>query len=232
MTDKGPVVTLADLGKYLYEDIGAAYNILQIGAACRFFPLTGKTVCYAFLQFYDAHQGDIYFGDPISGIEFRDGRLVQYFTKVRMEYQANLPEGRKVSLSLLGRPAFDKYVGNSILLSRSDPNLPASLPVTSITALAFVHDPVLAAGQQQTVFLIVQDQNRRPVKGAQASVLAIYPDGNQYAYPQFEVTGADGILKITLPVAKIDPRQVVELQLTVEFQGLSAKTGTWFRIWY
>src|SRR5665647_508366 len=53
-----------------------------------------------------------FFGDPISSLEYRDGHVVQYFTKVRMEWQQNLPEGHKVVLSLLGRTAFDKYVGD------------------------------------------------------------------------------------------------------------------------
>jgi len=239
ITDQGPVVILADLGRYLYEDIGASYNIMQEGPTCRSFPRTGKSVCYSFLQFYDAHQGDKYIGDPISGIEFRDGRFMQYFTKVRLEYDSNLPDGRRVKISQLGRPAYDKYVGNPIYLWGSgDPgtsgsDIPGSLPVTAITAYAFVHDPLLAAGQQQqTVYVIVRDQDLQPVPGATVSILAIYPDGKNFFYPPQEATGTDGILQITLPVSKVAPRQVIELQLSIEFQGLKASTRTWFRIWY
>jgi hypothetical protein len=237
MTDKGPVVVLADIGRYLYEDIGAAYNIVQNGPSCRPFPRTGKPVCYSFLQFYDAHQGDTYIGDPISGIEYRDGRYMQYFTKVRLEYDSNLPEGHKVIISLLGRPAFDLIVGDTTKLFDDNPGdganvLIVPLPVTAITARAFVHDPLLAAGQQQTIYLIVQDQDLHPVKGAQASVLALYPDGSQYAYRPLDLTGDDGILAFTLPVSKLAPRQVVGLLIKVEFQGLKATASTWFRIWY
>ena len=232
-SDKGSVVNLANLGAFLYEDINAAYNIQQTGPTCRLFPKTGKTVCYAFLQFYDTNQGEQFFGDPISGLEYRDGHVVQYFTKVRMEWQQNLPEGHKVVLSLLGRPAFDKYVGDVHKLMENDPNaIPLQAPATSIIARAFVHDALLAVGKQQTVYLIVQDQDMRPVKGAQASVVAVYPDGTKYAYRSLDVTGPDGILKIIIPVSSIAPRQVVTLEIKVEFQGLTTNADTSFRIWY
>ena len=237
ISDKGPVVNLANLGAFLYEDINAAYNIQQTGPTCRLFPKTGKTVCYAFLQFYDAYQGEQFFGDPISGLEYRDGHVVQYFTKVSMEWQQNLPEGHKVVLSQLGRLAFDKYVGDARILWGNDPNavtdaIPVQAPVTRIIARAFVHDALLAVGKQETIYLIVQDQDMRPVKGAQASVLAVYPDGTKFAYRPLDVTGSDGILRITIPVSRIAPRQVVALEIKVEFQGLTTNAITWFRIWY
>ncbi len=237
ITDKGPIIQLADLGRYLYEDIGAAYNIVQTGPLCRPFPATGKTVCYDFLTFYDAHQGDLYIGDPITGIELRDGHYMQYFTKGRLEYDFTLPEGRRVVISQLGRPAFDKYVGNPCFLwgacnENEIDAIPLSAQVDAITARAFVRDPLLAPGQQQTIYLIVQNQNLLPVKGAQVSILALYPDGKKSAYRPVDLTAADGILKISLPVSRLDPGQVVELRFSVEFQGLKTTTNTWFRIWY
>jgi hypothetical protein len=234
-TDKGLVVVLADLGRYLYEDIGAYYNIAQNGPTCRLFPRTGFNVCYAFLPFYDAYQGETYFGDPISGIEMRDGIMMQYFTKVRLEYKSNPLNGQWVTISMLGRPAYDKYVGTPIYLYSNDPttdNITESVPVTSITARAFVRDPLLAPGQSETIYLIVQDQDLNPLEGAVVSYTAIYPDGNNFEYQPIDPTGADGVLKITLPVSRIAPRQVIELQLKVKFQELNTTTRTWFRIWY
>jgi hypothetical protein len=137
-----------------------------------------------------------------------------------------------VTISQLGRPAYDKYVGNPIYLLPTGPNITSDVPVTSITARAFVRDPLLAPGQQETIYLIVQDQDLNPLKGVQVSYVAIYPDGNNIAYHSMDETGADGVLMITLPVSRIAPRQVVELQLTVEFQTLKTSARTWFRIWY
>ena len=72
-----------------------------------------------------------------------------------------------------------------------------------------------------------------PVKGAEVSYVVIYPDGTSLPTNLFDVaTGADGILKIALPVSMGSPRQVVEVQLTVKLQELRATTRTWYRIWY
>ena len=235
-TDKGMVVSLAPLGKFLYEDIGASSTVLQTGATCRLFSAAQKTVCFAFLQFYDAYQGDIYFGNPISWIESRDDHLVQYFSNVRMEWQPNLPDGHRVVLTQLGKVAFDKYVNQPCLLGGGCGPTIIDSPVGSVTGIsakAFVKSPLLAAGKAETIYVIVQDQNMHPVRNAQVSLVAIYPDGTKYTEPLETSTNQDGILVITLPVMPIAPTQVVDLDISVvDINGLKAKATTWFRIWY
>jgi len=237
-TAQGPVVTLAKLGYLLYDDNGTPYNIPQTGPTCRLFPKTGKTACYAFLQYYDANQGDKYFGDPISGLELRDGgRIVQYFTNVRMDYYPNLPEGRKVQLAYLGVTAFYKYVRDaSSLWTRGKPEpgdaSPIIRPITSLNARAFVHDPLLGSGLDQVVYLIVKDQDNQPVDGAEAYVTITNPDGTQNKISPAESTGSDGVLKISLPIGNFAPRQVVLIEVTAKFHNFQATADTWFRIWY
>ena len=230
-TDKGMVVNLAHLGKFVYEDIGAASNIVQDGPTCRSFAVTHKNVCYAFLQFFDAYHGDLFFGDPISWIESRDGHLVQYFTNVRMEWQPNLPDGHRVVLTHLGELVRDQILGDAGRESDITAG-PSEDPVTSITAKAFVKSSLLATGKSETIYVIVQDQNLLPVKGADAYVEVVYPDGTKYKNVPSETTNQFGILVITLQVVPISPRQVVDLDITVNYQGLHAKAATWFRIWY
>ncbi len=234
MTEKGPTVSLANLGWYLYDDSGEALNYIQFEPTCRKFPATGKSVCFAFLQFYDAHQGEIYFGNPISEAEMRDGRIVQYFDKVRMEFLTTLPEGHRVILTQLGRPAFDKYVGNQELLWNCgrDAVTISPLPVENITARAFVRAPLIAAGTSQALFVIVQDQNLQPVSGAQASITVVNPDGARFTFRPPGVTDKDGILKVDLKAPELAPRQVVTMEITAELKGLKAKTATWYRVWY
>jgi hypothetical protein len=231
-TERGMVVALAHLGKFLMPEIRVPYNIEQTGPTCRLFPATQKTVCYAFLQFYDANQGEIYFGDPISGLEISDGRIVQYFTNVRMEWLQNMPEGRKVVLTQLGTIAYGKFVDDDKIRNSPIPIRPADTPITKITARAFVKSILLAPGMQETIYVIVQDQNLIPVKGAQATLKAIYPDGTEFDKSQYDLTDQNGILVITLPVMAIAPKQVVNLVISVTFQTHQAKTTSWFRIWY
>lgn len=229
-TDHGPVVSLANLGWLLYDDTGQPYNIQQTGPTCRLFPATSKTVCYAFLQFYDTYQGEKFFGDPISGLEIRDGMIVQYFSKVRMEWHANLPEGRKVRLTQLGRTAFGMINGNYQTLNGS-PILVRS-PVSSITARAFVRDALIGANSTQTVYLIVQDQDNQPVAGVTVTVQVIRPDGSVFPMNILESTGPDGVMQIPLTVGDFSPRQVIQVVITASFEDKTAVANTWFRIWY
>ncbi len=233
-TPQGPVVTSANLGWMLYDDTGQPYNIQQTGPTCRLFPATSKTVCYAFLQFYDAYQGEKYFGDPISGLEIRDGLIVQYFTKVRMEWHSNLPEGRKVKLTLLGRPAFDKYVNDpSLLNSETQSDAIFVKPkVTNITAHAFVQNALIGPGSTQVVYLIVQDQDLQPVSGVEASIKIIWPDGSVYPQKLPGSTGPDGVMQIPLTVGNFQPRQVIQLEITASLGDKTSIANTWFRIWY
>ena len=65
-------------------------SIAQEGPTCGTFD-NGFSVCYAFLQFYDANNGSLFFGNPISFVEVIDGRYVQYFDNVRMEWWPDRP---------------------------------------------------------------------------------------------------------------------------------------------
>ena len=233
MTDKGPSVVLANLGWFLYDDKGVPVDFAQSGPTCRMFPETGKNVCYAFLQFYDAYQGEKYFGSPISGMEYRNDRVVQYFEKARLEYLKNLPDGHNIILTQLGRPAFDMIIGDAKIVNRQiDGFIPARNPIQSINARAFVRASLVTAGMKQTVFLIVRDQDLQPVQGVQASVTLGYPDGAKFSFRPVGVTGLDGILKVELTAPELAPRQVVNVEITAELQGLKANATTWFRVWY
>lgn len=68
----------------------------------RYFPETGHSVRGEFLAFFEAHGGLAFFGYPLTDEFTQDGRRVQYFQKVRMEWHPELPESYRVQLGLLG----------------------------------------------------------------------------------------------------------------------------------
>ncbi len=231
MTEKGPTVILAKLGWMLYDENGKPPGFLEDPLSCRLFPSTGKNVCYTFLQFYDSYHGEIYFGEPISGAELRDGRIVQYFEKARMEYLKNLPEGHRVILTKLGDQAADIYLPQP----KEYPGaIPGGAPqIETLAARAFVSQALVARGMKQTVFLIVNDQDLRPVRGAEASVTVVKPNGAKFIFRPRAVTDANGILKFEVLVpTDLAPRQAVIMDITAEIQGMKTKTATWFRLWY
>jgi len=45
-------------------------------------------------------------------------------------------------------------------------------------------------------------------------------------------TNADGIAILMLPAIGLSPKQIVQLQVTVEYQKTNGTANTWYRIWY
>jgi hypothetical protein len=230
----GQQVRMSPLGEWLYDSQqrGDPAGFSVSSGACRLFATNNHYVCYAFLQFYDAHQGALYFGEPISDTENIDGRLVQYFERARMEWQPDQPVGSKVVLTDLGRWYFDIVEGDE---TRTLPNAALFSPVVRPTQLrvhAFVAAPLLPAGATQTLFIIVQDQSLNPVVGATAIVSVRKPDGSVDNIRP-ETTNSDGFIQATFEVGQFEPNQVVEITVEASVvNGPKGGSGTWFRIWW
>jgi hypothetical protein len=226
----GQSVQLAALGELLYSANAPLAPVANDSAACRVFPTTGYGVCYAFLQFYDAHKGGRFLGDPISAVEIRDGRYVQYFRHARLEWQPEQPTGQRVVVTDLGRIYFDAMVGNSQLLRPVPPdNIIAEL--LEPRARAFVANSLLPANSRQTVYVIVQDPYLRPVVNATVSVNLLLPDGRTQTY-RLPNTNSDGITQLSFEVGALKPKQVVQIRAEISSAGQQTIAQTWFRIWW
>jgi hypothetical protein len=193
---------------------------------CRQFE-NGKTVCYAFLQFYESHLGDMYFGPPISDTEFLDGRLVQYFEHARMEWLPERPAGQRVVMTELGRIDYSIRVGQE-----TEGSSATGKPIR-ITAHAFTASPVLPTGAEQQIFVVVNDQQGNPVPDANVIVTVLYPDGREEHYRPQHLTNTDGFTSIGFTVEDVAPNQVVEISANADIpNGPQAWARTWFRIWW
>ena len=222
-------VTVANLGELMYPGPGPLAPVPTDGPTCRFFSTTGKSVCYAFLQFYDANNGAVNFGNPISDLEVREGRYVQYFEKVRMEWQPERESDSHVVLTDLGKRYFDLAVNDPPLLNPAGSAAPGE--PRNPKAFAFVARALISANQQQTVYVVVYDMYRKPVANAQVWVYVKTTDGGITAYRAPD-TNSDGISVLSFPVGDLTPNQVVELQIQVMAAGESASAQSWFRVWY
>lgn len=228
--EQGWMVKRAPLGRLLYEEGAPLASIPVNGLACKYFPKSGKNVCYAFLQFYNAHNGPESFGEPVSDLEYQDGRYVQYFEYTRMEWRPDSPGGQRVALTDLGRIYFDTRVGNPLALW-PDPSRHITGKVTHLRARAFVSQALVPAGSRQTVYIIVQDDYLAPVKGASAVVTVLLPNGEKEVYRPAQ-TNASGITRISFPVGELGFNQVVQVEAETIFQEMHTTAKTWFRIWW
>ena len=228
------VVKVAPLGKLLYVADAPLAPVSASSAMCRRFADTGKSVCYAFLQFYDQYNGSLYFGQPISDLEVReDGRFVQYFENVRMEWHPNAPEGEKVVLTHLGRMYFDALVNNPALTRpvSAAGNAIINAPL-QLQAHVFAREALLPASGKQTLYLIVQDAQFQPVQGANLLITLHFPDGMvKDARPA--ATNQNGISEFVFQVPdlyKVD--QLIRVEVRADYLGSTTTASTWFRIWW
>lgn len=228
-TTSGEKVTLAPLGRLLHEDGADLADIAEDGPTCRRFE-TGYSVCYAFLQYYDANDGAEHFGSPVSALEIIDGRYMQYFEYARMEWWPEKESGDRVILTNIGQLYFDKLVANPELLKSSGSSKMAGQLLKPMVRV-FAENALIGVGEQQTIYIVVQDQDLNPVPQAQVGVTITMPDGTSEFYRLAE-TNEYGVSQFFFDVPVFDVRSVVEIKAEVTIRGETATGSGWFRIWW
>jgi hypothetical protein len=92
---EGQRVQLTLLGRETYVSTGPL-NVNNT-LACRSYTVTGFSVCFSFLEFFDQYGGVAQFGYPISGFEYHENKLVQYWITLHprsLIYKYELSPGR------------------------------------------------------------------------------------------------------------------------------------------
>jgi hypothetical protein len=226
---QGPAaVQLTPLGSLLYE-AGSQKLDINNPAACREFP-NGFHVCFAFLDFYEAHGGQELFGNPISSFEFHENLIVQYFERARFEWRADRPDGERVVLTDLGRLYFDRVLEDQAQLRPIRPLDATINPILSLHARAFVIDAITLADGQQTVHVFVQSQTHQPVSNANGKATIRFPDNQVVEY--FFGTNSRGLGSFTFSFKDQIQGELVQIDILVTYQGLVSRTSTSYRIWY
>jgi hypothetical protein len=225
---EGQRVQLTQLGRETFISTGLL-NVANT-FACRSYPETGYPVCFAFLEFFDQYGGVGQFGYPISGFEYHENKIVQYFEKVRLEWQPWKVEGQRVVVSDLGRTYFDTLGEDIGLLSPVKPSSNNSTNIVNLQVRAFVWKAVTLATDSQLIFVIVQDQNLQPVANASCTTLVHWSDGR--AEPTTLSTNTNGVGMVPLSFNNQPYGSLIYVDVVCAFSNLSANTTTSFRIWY
>ncbi len=224
----GQRVQLTQLGRQTYISTGKldVANTL----ACRTYTETGFAVCFAFLEFFDQYGGLTQFGYPISGFEYHENKIVQYFEKARLEWQPWKTEGQRVVVSDLGRIYFDALGEDPGLLSPVKPLNNTNQDVISLQVRAFVWKAVTLATDSQLVFVIVQNQNLQPIANATCSTVVNWPDGRSENMSL--TTNTNGVGIVPLSFVNQPYGSLIYTDVSCSYGNLSGKTTTSFRIWY
>jgi hypothetical protein len=187
-------------------------------------------VCYAFLTFFEENGGIAQFGYPISEIEIRNDRIVQYFQRASFEWRPEQPSGQRVVLSDLGRQYFENRKEEPVRLLPSKDRFIPSL-ILSLKVRAFPGRAVMPAEEDQTLYVIVQDQNLRPVPKATVFFTLRYPDGHESQILIPGGTDENGIARLTFAIDETTVG-IVELLVTASFDALKEETVASFRVWW
>jgi hypothetical protein len=196
---------------------------------CERYP-TGHKVCFTFLDFYKANGGPGQFGNPISPFESADGLIVQYFEGARFEWRADRGAEKWVVISDLGRLYFDQQKEDPAHLKPVQPSDATIKSVISLKARAFVLKAVTLKDGSQTVFVIVQDQTLAAVENA--SVKAVVHLANNTTQEYTFTTNAQGIGQVKFDFSDQKPGELITIDISVNYLGLTASTTTSFRIWF
>jgi hypothetical protein len=202
----------------------------------RFYPETGHTVAYAFLNFFDANGGVAVFGYPISdyGPENGNGRIVQYFQRGKLEWYPELATEQRVQLADLGAIHFDAMAAQGKLdpaLKRpvAPPgkigNVPLELKVSATTKYA-----ITSRRFNQTLYVYVTDQKSAPIEDAEVSFTMRDATGvKPYTMPK---TNADGFTSYRFDVGTFRPAQTVFIEVTAASNGITGTDQTSFFTWF
>lgn len=231
MDDQRLVVKLANLGWLSIEDKAPAVDLPGYSPTCRYFPSTGKSVCYEFLKFYDKYNGKVFFGEPITNMEERDGSYMQYFENARLEFRANALNGESIKITDLGRIAYIKYVGKPPPSSKGKIIIGSIENQNGIHVHAFVAKSMAPVGAEQTVVVVVHDNQSNAIDGARVSLVLEYPSGRKEALSS-GVVDADGIFKASFEVGNLRVNDVVKVLVQSETMGSTFFASNWFRVWY
>ena len=220
-------VRLTPIGRETYSP--GRQLVINNPFACRSFTETGYSVCFAFLEFFEQNGGVERFGSPISPFEFRNNQIVQYFENARFEWRPGQEESQRIGLTNLGRIYFDQ-LGEDPGFLKPVPRDAGPSPVLSLRVRAFPAKAVTTTSDQQTIYVLVQDQNLQPVGGARGIATIRLASGHT-TQQSFEINGR-GVGTFLFGFTSQPNGQLVYVDISVSYNNLGGKTTTSFRIWY
>jgi len=200
--------------------------------SCRYFPETGHTACFLFLEYWQKGGGLDMFGYPIDEYTLEDGAIVQYFQRAEMIWEPGKAEGERIELAPLGQ-IYYKTAG--LDPARLQPAAPvggaSSLSRTSLHAHASVLTGSLPPTDTQGAYVRVVDQLNNPVSGAAVTLVVHRPDGDQ-AF-QLQPTDGQGVSMQFFAAGKAPAGTLITMEFLVSYPGLaSVQSSSSYMIWY
>jgi hypothetical protein len=228
----GSQVQLTPLGQRLYEHGTYVPGLNKDTPNCHQESHWDYPVCHSFYPFYLEMGGEEQLGQPVSGLEYLRGRLVQFFEFAQLMWMPENPLESEVVLAPLGYKFFFAYETDYGLLKPvENDNLIYREMIGEINVKAFPIHAVISNDETQLVNVIAKDQNGAPLVKASLYLTIKFPDGR--------VTQLNNITTDQLGLAQVaftassEELGPVEVIVRVTYNTtLQDMTITSFRLWY
>jgi len=206
-----------------------------------YFPETGHTVAYAFLDYFNANGGIDIFGYPISEMYFEDGTIVQYFQRLKMEWhpQDNV---NPVQIGNLGelyvsvyrsRMPQEAFTRRSPIPTADTTPEPIQTPrVTALRAVVSLRYSVMGQQGDQTVSVLVTDNTGAALPEAQVDIRFISPSGATLGSRTGLRTDGRGFVRAEIPVTGGRTGEQVVVQADVRYSNLTTNAQNIFLLWW
>jgi len=203
-----------------------------------YFPETGHTVAYAFLDYFKEHGEINAFGYPITEMHFEEGKVVQYFQRMKLEWSPEDPVST-IQVGSLGEVYVDMHKGRMPVDAFVPPGedgegpRPATDTISSIHAIVSLRYWVLGKDRDQTVSVLVTDNYGQPVTNAN---LALYfetigaenlPDSDRTL-----TTNEQGFAQTTIPVNWEESGTQIIIHAHVTYNNLETSAKNVFLLWF
>jgi hypothetical protein len=228
----GSQVKLTPLGQRLYEHGTYIPGLTKDTPNCFQETHWDYPVCHSFYPFYQEMGGEEQLGQPVSGLEYLSGRLVQFFEYAELMWMPENPLESEVVLAPLGYKFFFAYETDYSLLGPvGNDNMIYREMIGKIDVIAFPENAVISNNEAQLVNVIAKDQNGAPLVKASLYLTIKFPDGR--------VTQLNNISTDQLGLAQVAFNASSEVLGSVEVivrmtynTTLQDVTVTSFRLWY
>lgn len=200
-----------------------------------YFPETGHNVSHGFLQFFRDHGGIDVFGYPITEMVFEDGRIVQYFQRMKMEWDAE-NRASPVQLGKLGELYLDLHRENlppEAFAPARNPQLSDFVPAKDgMYAAISLGSSVLSREKDQVVSLRVTTLDGQPRPNAQVRIQLLSATGEVLGRSAVVLTDARGFIRVPVALSGGQRGDQVLARATVAFGTLETIAEDVFLLWW
>ena len=147
-----------------------------------------------------------------------------------MEWHPEMPPDKRVQLGNLGEIYATTRLDPSLLQPGAAALASNAEQVTALRATASLRYAITGQTGQQTLHVYVLDQRGKPVQGAVSAAVVHFPSGDQSM--TLPTTDASGHAQMTFDLDKLNPGQMVVIQVKAAWAALVTDTQTSFFVWW